>query len=143
MFRVYAVAHPAEMVDLHSCRDWTDEVFVGPPVGKHHAPRSAADPELYVSRLRVDVGGPQPALAGPVDPREEPGLIIEMDAAPLQRVAVAIPLLVVDVAPPAAYGLGRTAVHSAIAHHTESLLAAATVTARLTAIHSNMLAKAT
>lgn len=125
------MANSTEMVELHPVGDRPDEVCVGPPVSEHHLPASAADPELHVARLRIDVSGPEPAPVGPVDSGEESGLVVEVDATPLKRITIAIPLLVVDVAPSAASGLGRAAIHSAVARHTKSL-----------PIHANMLAKA-
>ena len=129
MLRVDAMADTAQVVELKSIGYQANEVLVGPTVGENHLPFTATDSELDVTSCGVDVGSPEPALTGSVDSREEACLVVAVDTSAFKRVPVAVPALVMDVAPASAHGNVGAVTNGADARHIESL-------------HAHMLAKA-
>lgn len=97
---------------------------------EHHLAFPSADPELDIASPRVNVPGPEPAAVGLlIHAREEPFIVIAVDALADERVIIAVPALVVSVAPAAARNLACAAVYCTLACHIESLLGkAGTVT---------------
>lgn len=118
--------YPAQVVEFKAGRNGAGEALIGPAVGKDHLACPAADSELDVARLGIDMGGPEPAAIGMlVHAGEEALIVVAMDALADKRVTVAVPALVVGVAPAATVDAFGATVYSTLTYHIESLLPAA------------------